>query len=247
LQALPSSRHALDLVTARGFAIERIPRAAFDDGVLAPLHAFAARLMAESYEHFAVHARTNDELHVYRRASGELVGFQLWRCFGDPQTGARYVLGGKLRVDPAARRNGLHHASNLAILLAEREAHPGVTITRLSIASLFGFVSLVRAMPRYRFVDATSAPDLATVFARVARENGYTFDPETGLVDVGIVIPSDQLARYGADYFARTDVRTYVARNADFARNRRFVAVAFDVDEDNLSTLARSSGQQSPP
>jgi hypothetical protein len=235
---------ALALVAARGYTIERVPVAALDDRVLVPLHAFASQLMAESYDHFARHARTNDELHVYRR-DNDIVGFQLWRTLGDATR--RFVLGGKLRVDPAARRNALHHASNLAILLAERAAHPHADITRLSIASLFGFVSLARVMPHYRFVDAASSPVLAEIFQRLSADNGYVFDPKTGLVDVGITIPSEQIARIDTGYVALPEARAYLARNADFARNRCFAAVAFEVDEDNISSLQRRSGQQSPP
>ncbi len=234
---------ALALVQGRGYRIERLQVAGIDDGVLVPLHAFASRMMEESFDHFVRHVRTNDELHVYRR-DHEIVGFQLWRRLGDDAH--RLVLGGKLRVDPTARRNALHHASNLAILLAERESHPGAAITRLSIASIFGFVSLARAMPHYRFID-TASPVLAAVFERLSADNGYVFDPRTGLVDVGITIPSDQIARLDASYLALPEARTYLARNADFARNRCFAAVVFEVDEDNLSSLLRRSGQQSPP
>jgi hypothetical protein len=234
---------ALALVSARGYAIERVPGAALDDRVLVPLHAFASRLMAESYDHFARHARTNDELHVYRLRD-EIVGFQLWRTLGD--AAHRFVLGGKLRIDLAARRNALHHASNLAMLLAERAGHPDAAITRLSIASLFGFVSLARVMPHYRFVDDAAAPALAAVFGRVSADSGYVFAPKTGLVDVGITIPSDQLVCIDAGYLALPQARAYLARNADFARNRCFAAVAFEVDEVNVSSLIRRSGQQSP-
>jgi hypothetical protein len=147
------------------FAIDRIPRDVIDDATLRPLHAWSTRLMAEGYDHFARHALTNDELHVFRR-DGDLVGFQLWRAFTVART--RYVLGGKLRVDPSARSNGLHHASNLAVLRAQRAAHADLPLVRLSIASLFGFVSLARAMPRYQFVDAATEPVIAAVFERVA-------------------------------------------------------------------------------
>jgi hypothetical protein len=207
-----------------------------DDATLRPLHAWSTRLMAEGYDHFARHALTNDELHVFRRGD-EIVGFQFWRAFTMERT--RYVLGGKLRVDPAARRNGLHHASNLAILRAQRAAHPAMPLVRLSIASLFGFVSLARAMPLYRFVDAATEPALAAVFERVAADNDYAFDPATGLVDVGIAIPPDQLATFSRSYFEMPEARVYVGRNADFAHNRCFVAVAFDADEGNLTHLAK--------
>jgi hypothetical protein len=220
---------------AHAVTLERIDRAGFDDAVLRPLHAWSTRLLAESYDHFARHAVTNDELHVFRRG-GELCGFQFWRAFDSG--GVRYVLGGKLRVDPAARRRGLHHASALAILRAQHGGDPDRAVVRLSIASLFGFVSLARAMPHYRFVDAAAEPALCAVFARVSAESGYAFDATTGLVDVGIAIPDDQLAQLAASYLALPEAVAYVARNPVFARNRCFVAVVFDVDAVNLAGLA---------
>jgi hypothetical protein len=70
----------------------------------------------------------------------------------------------------------------------------------------------------YRFVDAAIEPRVAAVFSRVAADNDYRFDPATGLVDVGIAIPDDQLARFSADHFQTPGARAYVARNPGFAR-----------------------------
>jgi hypothetical protein len=205
-------------------------------------------MLAEPYDHFAHHARTNDELHIFRRRDATdrdgIVGFQLWRAFTDDHR--RYVLGGKLRVDPSARRHALHHTSNLAILLAQRERHPHLALTRLAITSLHGFVSLTRALPGYRVVDTAAPRHLIDVFDRVTRDNHYVFDAKTGLVDVGITIPSEQLAALPPHYFTLPEARAYLARNADFARNRCFLAVAWEVAEDNLSSLLRRCGQQSP-
>src|SRR5262245_21218645 len=106
--------------------------------------------MAESFEHLSWHAATNDELHVFRHSeSGELAGFQFWRTLPGIDDGHRVVLGGKLRIHPEARRRGLHLASGLAVLCEQRRRFPAARITRLSVASLFGFVSIARRLAHY--------------------------------------------------------------------------------------------------
>ena len=55
----------------RGFAVHVVARDAFDEGLLRELYALASGSMTEPFEHFALHAETNDERHVFRsRASG---------------------------------------------------------------------------------------------------------------------------------------------------------------------------------
>jgi hypothetical protein len=217
------------------FATTRIGRADFDDATLRPLYALSNALMAEPYEHFAHHARTNDELYVFRR-DGELVGFQLWRAFGTAEH--RYVLGGKLRIDPSARRHGLHLAAGLDVLAAQRRTFPEARISRLSIASLFGFVSIARRLAHFTFVDATAPTELADVIARCAADSHYVFDRASGRVDVGIRMTAAQLEAYPAAYFESELAREYIARNPDYRDNGCYLAFAFEVDRANLAALA---------
>src|SRR6187402_55243 len=143
----PALRELLAGAAGGGFSLEIVERADFDDALLRPLHAFATLLMAEPYEHFAKHASTNDELHVFRRLdTGAFEGFQFWRCLSGVTERERFVLGGKLRVRPSARRHGLHLCSGLAVLLDQQRRFPTARITRLGVASLFGFVSIVRRL-----------------------------------------------------------------------------------------------------
>ena len=220
------------------FATTRIARADFDDATLQPLYVLSNALMAEPYEHFAHHARTNDELYVFRRGD-ELVGFQLWRAFGD--AAQRYVLGGKLRIDPSARRHGLHLSAGLDVLAAQRRAFPAARITRLSIASLFGFVSIARRLAHFAFVDATAPTEHVEVIERCAADSHYVFDRASGRVEVGIRMTAAQLEAYPAAYFESELGRAYIVRNPDYRDNGCYLAFAFEVDDANLAALARAA------
>jgi hypothetical protein len=235
-------RELLAAVPGGGFSLETIDRADFDDALLRPLHALASLLMAEPYEHFATHASTNDELHVFRRLdTGVIEGFQFWRCLPGTTARDRIVLGGKLRVRPSARRLGLHLCSGLAVLLDQQRRFPAASITRLSVASLFGFVSIVRRLARYEFIDASSRADLIPIVADVTRASHYAFDPSTGQVEVGIFMTAEQLATYPAAYFESAPARAYIAKNPDFRSNGRYLAFAFDVDRANVDALAQGA------
>ncbi len=226
--------------------MELIARADFDDALLRPLHALATALMAEPYEHFAKHASTNDELHVFRRLdTGALEGFQFWRCLPGTTERERFVLGGKLRVRPSARRLGLHLCSGLSVLLTEQQRFPRARITRLGVASLFGFVSIVRRLAHYSFIDAASRTDLLSVMTEVTRMSHYTFAPASGQVEVGIFVTTEQLAAYPRDYFDSAPARAYLARNPDFRSNGRYLAFAFEVDRANIDGLARGAAESS--
>ncbi|WP_437614236.1 hypothetical protein WMF20_14915 [Sorangium sp. So ce834] len=94
--------------------VETIERRDFDDQRLRELHALSNALMAERFEHFCVHARTDDVVHVFRRAdTGAIVGFQFWKTapLGLPRS--RAIVGGKLRIPPDFRTRGLHLSSGL--------------------------------------------------------------------------------------------------------------------------------------
>ncbi|MET0795718.1 MAG: hypothetical protein ABW061_29640 [Polyangiaceae bacterium] len=234
----------LAAVPGGGFSLERIERSDFNDELLRPLHAFAALLMAEPYEHFVTHANTNDELHVFRRIeTGAVEGFQFWRCLPGATERARLVLGGKLRVRPSARHFGLHLCSGLAVLLDEQRRFPTARITRLGIASLFGFVSVVRRLARYEFVDVSSRADLIPFVDAVTRVSRYEFDPATGQVEVGIFMTAEQLEAYPASYFESAPARAYSERNRDFRWNGRYLAFAFDVDRGNVDALAQGAAE----
>ena len=223
--------------------IEVLARADFTPALLDELHALAVAMAAEDREHFAVHANTNDAVHLFReRESGELAGFQFWRSFEGPDPARRLVLGGKLRILPSYRRRGLHLVSALTFFEQVASAHPSVRLHRVSIASLFGFVSIAGALAEHRFVaDDGTLPDadlwLCDVVAKEAARSGYRFDACSGLVDVQIRLTPTQLDSYPAEFYERPLARAYRARNPDFRDNGCYLAFTSEVSPENLSAM----------
>jgi hypothetical protein len=215
------------LRTARrrpGVRMETLERQDFTDERIAELHAMACRLMAEDLAHFRVHAETNDVVHIFRRVdTGELVGFQFWRTTPMTLPGCRAILGGKLRILPAFRRRGLHLLSGLLFFLQQKARHPLMRYYRLSIASLFGFVSITEALRHYQVLDPHDhSPEgraVMAAFAERAAESHYCVDPETGLIFVDIFMTPETLANFGPSYFDRPAARRYAEVNPDYRSN----------------------------
>ncbi|MDB5364617.1 MAG: hypothetical protein JWM77_544 [Rhodospirillales bacterium] len=156
---------------------------------------------------------------------------------------SRAILGGKLRVLPSHRGRGLHLLSALRFFLHCKARHPATRFYRLSVASLFGFVSISGAMAWFRFFDPddTSAEGraLRAAFESFAADNGFRVEP-SGLIHTGVGISDATLAQFGPGYFERESVRLYVGRNAEFRSNRCFVAFWFRFDARNLASLLRT-------
>ena len=222
-----------------------IPRAGFTPALLDSLHVLANRLLSEDAAHFRVHAETNDVVHVYERVdTGEPVGFQFWKTDDMTLPGCRAIIGGKLRVDPAFRRRALHLRSGLRFYLETQLRHPRTRFYRLSMASMFGFVSITSALARYRMFDPDDiSPEgrgIRAAFQRVADESNYRLDPATGLFPVGIRPTPAVLAQYPASYFDRREARAYATKNPGWRDNGSFVGFWFRFTPANLASLARA-------
>lgn len=220
------------------------PRAQYTDARLRELHAMSNALMMEEFEHFQVHAETNDVVHVFRRTdTGEVVGFQFWRTAAMDLPRSRLVLGGKLRIDPAFRNRGLHLLSGLVFFLQQKLRHPLTRYYRLSIASIFGFVSIAEALHEYRLLDlqATGHEEraVADAFRRLAAENAFTLDERTGLMFVGIFMTEATLQAYPPTWFDRPAARAYIAVNPEFRHNGNFVNFWFRFTPRNLFSLVK--------
>ena len=222
-----------------------MPRRAFSPALIQSLHALANRLLAEDAAHFAVHAETNDVVHVYeRRDTGEPVGFQFWRTAPMELPGSRALIGGKLRIDPAFRRRALHLRSGLRFYLETQLRHPRTRFYRLSLASMFGFVSIASALARYQMFSpqAVDAEGRAVrgAFQRLADQSHYELDPATGLFRVGIHMTPATLARYPESYFARPEARAYAAANPAWRSNASYLGFWFRFTPANLASLVRT-------
>jgi hypothetical protein len=222
-----------------------VPRSGFTPALLGSLHALANRLLAEDADHFRVHAETNDVVHVYeRRDTGAPVGFQFWRTAAMALPGCRAVIGGKLRIDPAFRRRALHLRSGLRFYLECQLRHPRTRFYRLSLASLFGFVSITSALSDYRRFDPAAAdPEgraIRGVFERLAAESHFVLDPITGLIAVGIQMTAQTLAQFPAAYYERPAAQAYARANPGWRDNGCYVGFWFRFTPANLWALTRA-------
>jgi hypothetical protein len=222
--------------------IRSVARAGYTPQLLHRLHALADRLLTEDEAHFAVHARANEVVHLFERAdSGELVGFQFWRTDRLDLAGHRAIVGGKLRILPEHRGRALHLRSGLRFYLENQLRHPGTRFVRLSLANLFGFVSITEALAEYRLYDGRAddaeARAVGGAFERLAAENDFRIDPATGLFFVDIHITEETLARYPPSYFARPAAQVYARINPGYRTNACNVAFWFRFSPRNLAAL----------
>jgi hypothetical protein len=222
-----------------------VPRRRFTPALLGSLHALANRLLSEDAAHFRVHAETNDVVHIYERAdTGAPVGFQFWRTTAMDLPGCRAVIGGKLRVDPAFRGRALHLRSGLRFYLETQLRHPRTRFYRLSLASLFGFVSITSALADYRLFDPAAGGlegrAIRGAFQCLADQSHYQLDPATGLIFVGIRPTEATLAQYPAGYYQRPEAVVYARANPGWRANASYVGFWFRFTPANLARLVRT-------
>lgn len=230
-----------------GVRMEVLWRRDFTDERIAELHAMSCKLMAEDLVHFRVHAQTNDVVHVFRRVdTGELVGFQFWRTAPMQLASCRAIVGGKLRMLPEFRGRGLHLLSGLSFFLQSKARSPLTRYYRLSIASLFGFVSITEALQEYRVLDprdqSREGRAVAAAFSELAEESHYRVDPATGLVFVDIFMTPETLAGFGPSYFERRAARRYAEINPSYRSNGCYVGFWCRFTPKNLLALTRTIG-----
>ncbi len=222
--------------------LETLWREQFTEPRLRELHALASSLMAEDFEHFRVHAETNDVVHVFRRVdTGAIVGFQFWKTAPMSLPRSRAIVGGKLRIVPEFRSRGLHLVSGLAYFAEVKLRDPLTRYYRLSIASMFGFVAITEALAQYRLFDpgrrdGEEGAVRAAIMA-LAEESHFRVDEETGLVFVNIFMTEETLGRYPPRYFEKPAARVYASANPDFRTNGCYLAFWFRFTGANLRAM----------
>jgi hypothetical protein len=226
--------------------METVRRERLSDALVRELHAVANALMAEDLEHFHVHAQANDLVHIFRRTdTRSIVGFQFWRTAPIGVPGGRIILGGKLRILPEFRNRGLHLLSGLTFYLQDKLRHPRSRYYRMSIASLFGFVSITEALARYHLFEPQHRTGelgaLREAFLALAEESHFRVDEERGLFFVDIFMKPETLSRFSPDYFERPAARAYAAVNPEYRTNGCYVGFWFRFTPDNLASLTRAT------
>ena len=241
LQQSPDLPRQLLTQASKELSMDVVQSSDFDDELLQPLHALSNAMMAEPYDHFRVHAFTNDVLHVFRQGD-EVVGFQFWRTVAGPEPDMRVVLGGKLRIAPRARRQGLHLVAGLSVLLDEQRQHPQSRISRIGVASIFGFSSIAKRLAHFDFVRRGGPrEDLINVVHELTRVSHFDYDPAQGTVDVGIFMTREQLEAYPAAFYEQPLPTLYAKHNPDFRSNGKYLAFAFDLTTANFRALTQGA------
>jgi hypothetical protein len=228
--------------SAPNVRIKVVPRADFTPKRLAQLHAMANGLMAEDEEHFRIHAESNEVVHVFERTdTGECVGFQFWKTLSMELPGHRAIVGGKLRIQPEFRGRALHLISGVRFFMDNQLRHPFPRYYRLSLASIFGFVSITSALHEYVIFNPQSADlesrALKRTFVRLAEESHFRLDEETGLFFVNIFMTPETVQRYPAHYFDKAAARVYAKVNPEYRSNGCYVGFWFRFSPRNLRTL----------
>ena len=226
-----------------------IPQRSYTPELLRTLHALADRMLSEDIEHFCNHAETNDVVYVYERTdTGAPVGFQFWRSAAMDLRGCRVLHGGKLRIEPAFRRRGLHLRSGMRFYLENQLRHPTTRFYRLSVASLFGFVSITSALADYRVFDPCASDAeghaIRRAFEAQAARNHHRMDNVSGLFAVGTTITDETLAQYSSAYFNRPEAQVYIRANTEWRDNGYNVGFWFRFTPANLAKLASTIAGQ---
>jgi hypothetical protein len=234
----------LSLLRRTGIRLETVQRDAFTEPFLTELYDLACKLTDESRAGYDAHVAAMSLVHVFRDTkTGASVGFQFWHDAPMARPRRRMIQGGKLRVLPEFRRRGLHLLSGLLFFLQCKARHPTTRFYRVSIASLFGFVSISEALAWFRFFDPGDGGDegrlLRDGFASFASGSQFRIEP-SGLVHTGVGLSETTLAQFGPAYFERPSVRAYIERNPEFRSNRYFVAFWFRYDARNLISVLRT-------
>lgn len=221
--------------------MECLPVEALDAGRIAELHALANALMQEDLAQFTRHVGANEAVHVFRgRSDGQVLGFQFWRRGEDAEAGIEFIMGGKLRMHPSIRRRALHLYSGLLYALGRRLRRPLVPIQRLSIAGLYGFVSISEALANYQLYPLPEGvrdrEAIHRAFARMAEFSRFEIRAD-GRFFVNIYPTAETLAAYPPPYYERPAARVYLGANPEFRSNGCYLGFCFRFDRANLASI----------
>lgn len=227
---------------------------AYDAAFATELFDFSCALAVDERSVFQRHLDTCTEAHTLRCAeTGRLRGFQQWRL----ERNDRYVMhhSGKLRMEPAIRRRGLHLLLNLvaldgAQLQSAASAADALPVYRMGLVNLFGFQALRPALasavvPPLQAGGGPAAEVFEREMASFCRDNGFAMDPATYRVDITQTQPHVP-SEFSEAYWSRPEVVEYreagMPRNAPLSKqqalDREHLAwLCWEWDEDNVSSF----------
>jgi hypothetical protein len=225
--------------------LETVHQDALTDMRIRELHTLSNRLATEDYEHFARHARTNELVHVFRRAdTDEIVGFQFWqtRSLNAPRN--RVAPAGKLRMTPEFRNRGLHLLSMVLFFAHNKIRHPFTRYYCTELASVLGFISVTAALAHYTVFDPDADDPLSSAIrdALVAEAAESHFEVrDDGLFFVNIFLTAETFAMYPDGFWRRPAAQVYATANPNFRSNGCYVAFWFGFTPRNVFSLSRRS------
>eukprot|EP00927_Polykrikos_kofoidii_P073202 TRINITY_DN69272_c0_g1_i1.p1 TRINITY_DN69272_c0_g1~~TRINITY_DN69272_c0_g1_i1.p1 ORF type:complete len:323 (-),score=28.70 TRINITY_DN69272_c0_g1_i1:46-978(-) len=244
---------AASVLLARGVRFDVVSRAGFlgpKSELANELYAFSYALSREPRDHWQRHVNTNSELHTFRDAcTGEMLGFQMWRFGSTPDPSVRVLWGGKLRVAPAARRQGLHLVSNLVAAKHAHGAAGGAATVRVALVNVFGFCSLQPALSSWQtppLADDAAGRAVSATLRPFCEENGFRYDASSGRVDVGQDsplktddLPENWWSRPAVDAFRALPTGVTLSRDATLSRRGSDVFLCWPLDSSNLRSMER--------
>ena len=141
---------------------------------------------------------------------------------------------------PEFRNRGLHLRSGLLFFVQHKARHPLTRYYRLSLASMFGFVSITGALAEYELFDAAHTDSaIRRAILGWAADNHFVYQEDTGVFFVDIFTTPETFAAFPDSYFDKPQARIYASANPEFRTNGSYVAFWFGFTPRNLSALAR--------
>eukprot|EP01113_Clastostelium_recurvatum_P049067 TRINITY_DN9035_c0_g1_i2.p1 TRINITY_DN9035_c0_g1~~TRINITY_DN9035_c0_g1_i2.p1 ORF type:complete len:268 (+),score=26.53 TRINITY_DN9035_c0_g1_i2:1-804(+) len=206
-----------------------------DDALLHEIHALANSLIQESYEAFCRHSSLHDVVYLFRDKSrnNRLVGCSYWRTLPTALPRVQAIVQGKLRIEADYRRQGLHVRAGLWYYFRKQLRAPLTMFYFISIASLYNFVSMRRAINTYTIINcATTLPAtpanislnplryrpyhlllLFPLIQSMMQHDKFGVDPSNGMVDVKIIIREETVQDFPPSYYSLPESVEYIRYN----------------------------------
>jgi hypothetical protein len=223
--------------------LETVRCSTLSDERIRELYELANQLAAEDLEHFTIHARVNELVHVFRRAdTDDVVGFQFWRTMPMNLPRSRLAPAGKLRIAPEFRNRGLHLLSMVLFFLRNKVGHPRTRYYCTEMASVLGFISVTEALRKHTVFDPSARdPEgraIREAFEAQTKENHFELRDD-GLFFVDIFLTADTLGRYPDSFWERPAAQAYASVNPDFRTNGCYAGFWFRFTPGNVASLSR--------
>jgi hypothetical protein len=156
----------------------------------------------------------------------KMVGFSFWRWKPTSNLRVKAIVQGKLRILKDQRRKSLHVRAGILYYFRKQWQDPFATFYFVSIASIFNFVSMRRGVSQYGILNRTQQQSLSKVESRflplyeilddLIEEDKFEKDPNTGAIDVHIIIRKEVLEEYPESFYRLPEALEYIEVNPKY-------------------------------